>query len=131
MPNAPRRPCRNPGCVELTRDGYCPQHRRDPRRFDRYRGNPSERGYGAKWQRYRRRFLDGRSLCGQSPNEEREAAYGCLSEGLSTPATEVDHIDPVSRGGPFWDPLNHQGLCKTHHSRKTRKEQIEAAATQR
>lgn len=35
-------------------------------------------------------------------------------------ATEVDHIKP-HRGDMvlFWDESNWQGLCRSHHSRKT------------
>jgi 5-methylcytosine-specific restriction endonuclease McrA len=31
----------------------------------------------------------------------------------------VDHIIPVSQGGSFWDPTNHQPLCGKCHSAKT------------
>ena len=32
MANAPLRPCRHPGCPELTREGWCPKHRPQHRR---------------------------------------------------------------------------------------------------
>ncbi|WP_269448179.1 HNH endonuclease [Lentibacillus sp. JNUCC-1] len=46
----------------------------------------------------------------------------CTDSGMTVPATEVDHIVP-HRGDRdlFWDPNNHQGLCKSCHSKKTRK----------
>ena len=47
----------------------------------------------------------------------------CEKEGLVRPATEVDHIEP--HGGDmvkFWDCEKWQALCKSHHSRKTAKE---------
>ena len=35
MAMKPQRPCRHPGCTELTREGYCPQHKpRDRRSAD-------------------------------------------------------------------------------------------------
>jgi len=37
-------------------------------------------------------------------------------------ATVVDHIVLVSQGGSFWDPDNHQPMCKQCHDRKTAKE---------
>jgi 5-methylcytosine-specific restriction enzyme A len=44
----------------------------------------------------------------------------CAKEKRVEPATELDHITP-HRGDQqlFWDKSNWQGLCKTHHSRKT------------
>lgn len=42
---------------------------------------------------------------------------------------EVDHIVPariwVAQGGSFWDVSNLQGLCKSCHSIKTRKENVQ------
>ena len=34
-------------------------------------------------------------------------------------ATEVDHILPIEDGGAIYEEANLQGLCKSHHSRKT------------
>jgi len=43
---------------------------------------------------------------------------------MLTLATQVDHIQPVL--GPsdplFWEHTNHQPLCHSHHSQKTRAE---------
>ncbi len=45
----------------------------------------------------------------------------CRHEGRDVPATDVDHIVPVT--GPddprFWAPANHQSLCHDCHSAKT------------
>jgi len=45
----------------------------------------------------------------------------CRREQTLTPSTVVDHIQPVK--GPedpaFWDPRNHQALCRSCHSAKT------------
>jgi 5-methylcytosine-specific restriction protein A len=86
---------------------FCPA--RCPVRTPERRPTAHERGYGARWQRYTKVFLNNHPTC---------SAAGC-----SDPATDVDHIRPIS--GPsdpgFWDPTNHQGLCHSHHSQKTAK----------
>lgn len=70
-----------------------------------------ERGhlYGHRWREARLKFLARHPLC-----------QDCKHEGIRTPATEVDHMIP-HRGdlALFWNKGNWQGLCKTHHSRKT------------
>ena len=38
------------------------------------------------------------------------------------PATEIDHITPVSQGGDFWDLDNWQGACSPCHKRKSDRE---------
>ena len=73
------------------------------------RAYASERGYGAKWQRERRKFLDSNPFC-----------VKCYEEGHITMATVVDHIIP-HRGDQklFWDRGNWQPLCEHHHNVKT------------
>ena len=108
MPKHPKRPCRYPGCPNLCESGtYCPEHSAESP--DRLRGSATERGYVAKWRRARKRFLRSHPLCAN-----------CLSQGVLTPATVVDHIVP-HRGDHrlFWDEQNWQPLCKACHDRKT------------
>ena len=108
MPKHPKRPCRYPGCLNLCKSGtYCPEHSAESP--DRLRGSATERGYDAKWRRARKRFLRSHPLCAN-----------CLSQGVLTPATVVDHIVP-HRGDHrlFWDEQNWQPLCKACHDRKT------------
>mgnify|MGYP001625440363 FL=1 len=108
MPKHPKRPCRYPGCPNLCESGtYCPEHSAESP--DRLRGSAAERGYDAKWRRARKRFLQRHPLCAN-----------CLSQGVLTPATVVDHIVP-HRGDHrlFWDEQNWQPLCKACHDRKT------------
>lgn len=108
MPKHPKRPCRYPGCPNLCESGtYCPEHSAGSP--DRLRGSATERGYDAKWRRARKRFLRSHPLCAH-----------CLSQGVLTPATVVDHIVP-HRGDHrlFWDEQNWQPLCKACHDRKT------------
>ena len=108
MPRSPKRPCRYSGCPNLCESGtYCPEHSAGSP--DRLRGSATERGYDAKWRRARKRFLQRHPLCAN-----------CLSQGVLTPATVVDHIVP-HRGDRalFWDEKNWQPLCKSCHDRKT------------
>lgn len=70
------------------------------------------RGYGSRWQRVRRGFLAAHPLCA-----------ACAAEGAVREATVVDHIEPHKGDqGLFWDRSNWQPLCKTHHDRKTARE---------
>jgi len=109
MPFRAGRPCAQPGCTRIVRDGrYCDDHRRqNQQEQDAKRGTASQRGYGAQWRRVRKRFLRQHPLC---------AACGHL--GFTTPATDVDHILPRALGGTD-EESNLQALCHRHHSAKT------------
>lgn len=75
----------------------------------------AERGYGAKWQRYRAAYLSKHPLC-----------VMCEQQGMVRAASVVDHITP-HRGDQrlFWEPGNHQALCKAcHDGDKQRQEQV-------
>lgn len=83
------------------------------------RPTAAERGYGARWRRYRERFLTENPFC-----------VLCERLGRTTPATVVDHIVP-HRGDHhlFWKPENHQALCKPCHDGAKR--ELEASGTLR
>jgi 5-methylcytosine-specific restriction enzyme A len=69
----------------------------DPRRKrkDR-RPSASKRGYGARWQRFRKRFLRDNPWCARCPN----------------PATQVHHLDGLGPKGPLgFEPSNCEALC--------------------
>lgn len=109
MPTSAPRPCAHAGCPALvTGRSRCDAHQRarDAQDRDR-RGSAHQRGYGAKWQAYRRRFLQQHPLC-----------LLCGGEGRIEPATVVDHVVP-HKGDQrlFWDASNHRPLCKPHHDR--------------
>ncbi|MFZ3132667.1 MAG: HNH endonuclease signature motif containing protein [Desulfosporosinus sp.] len=107
----PLRPCGYPGCGELVVSGRCEKHTKQEQRCDKRRGSSTERGYNARWQRYRTQFLMAHPLC-----ECKE----CKDGGLITVATVVDHIIPHKGNyNLFWDPSNHQAMSKQHHDRKT------------
>jgi 5-methylcytosine-specific restriction protein A len=80
------------------------------------RGHSAARGYGDRWRRYRTAFLS---------HPENACCRHCAARGRITPATDVDHVTPIT--GPndplFWDPANHQPLCHRCHAIKTRADQ--------
>lgn len=119
--------CAYPGCHSPVTRGerFCDRHkevgekrdasllaqakkRRDARRRE-LKGTTAQRGYGARWQALRKRFILQHPYCEQ-----------CLKEGRITPATDVDHIKP-HKGCPrlLFDENNLQALCHECHSRKT------------
>ena len=104
MPRKPSKPCKYPGCPDLTDNNFCDKHKNfDPRR------SAKERGYDSKWRVSRKRFLKANPLC-----------VKCLKVDRLVDATVVDHIIP-HRGDKelFWDESNWQALCKSCHDRKT------------
>lgn len=60
------------------------------------------------WKRVRRAVLADNPLC-----------VMCQRIGVAHPATDVDHITPIEKGGAWYDPDNLQPLCHEHHSIKT------------
>ena len=104
MPYKPKRPCRYPGCPNLSDRTYCEKHRG----WDA-RETAAERGYDSRWQRERELYLRKNPLC-----------VKCKAKGKITPARVVDHIIP-HRGDPLlrWDRNNWQALCKDCHDTKT------------
>nr|WP_094247944.1 HNH endonuclease signature motif containing protein [Paenibacillus sp. RUD330] len=110
MPTRNKKRCNKPGCAVLVASGYCPAHEKQRRaQKERHRGTAAERGYDARWRAYRALFLQEYPLCKH-----------CLKDEAYTPAEVVDHIKP-HKGDLvlFWDPKNHQPLCKRHHDIKT------------
>jgi len=112
MPRKPKKPCGYPGCPELIEsdERYCRYHNKQVRwEYDRNRKNAAQRGYDSRWQKYRKWYLRRHPLC-------------VNFKDCGNMAEVVDHITPVSKGGSFWDPDNHQPMCKFCHDRKTARE---------
>ena len=111
MPNKPLRPCKHPGCSELTRDasGYCETHRAEARTYERYRGSAASRGYDHEWAAFRIQYLKRHPLCVDS-----------LEEGKIVPATEVHHKKKL-RDHPElkYDEDNLMALSHDKHSIRT------------
>jgi 5-methylcytosine-specific restriction enzyme A len=113
----PRIPCKEPWCPETVPPGtrYCDEHRaKNARDHDRRRGSSTARGYSYRWEKYSKRYRRLHPVCCDPHGFHEEIGAVVATE-------EVDHIEPVS--GPddprFWDPSNHQPLCKSCHSYKT------------
>lgn len=111
----PLKPCRHPGCPELTREGYCPKHK--PKRTSRRTSAEYHSWYSLTvWtDDLRPTQLLREPFC-------RE----CARQGVRTWATVVDHVEP-HRGDwtKFIDRGNLQSLCKYHHDQKTAREQAQ------
>lgn len=76
------------------------------------RQTSNQRGYGAAWQKARLNYLMLNPLCVE-----------CSAEGRVVSANVVDHIIPHKGDETlFWDESNWQPLCRTHHSKKTAKQ---------
>ena len=109
MPMKPKRPCSYPGCPRLTNGRYCEEHAKlEARRYEKYNRDPAtRRRYGRAWKRIRERYIAAHPLCEK-----------CGEQGKLTPAQEVHHILPLSRGGTHED-ANLMALCKPCHSEIT------------
>lgn len=121
MASKPLRPCRHPGCPNLTRAGYCESHkprqaaRRMSADYHSWYSKPIWTGDLRPAQLFREPFC-------------RECArkYPPSDPRHRTRATVVDHVIPFrGRWDLFVDSNNHQSLCKSCHDRKTALEQAE------
>jgi len=105
MPRKAMKPCKHPGCPNLTEGLYCQQYQA----LHPQRESASKRGYNYKWRKRSQAYLRKHSLC-----------VKCLAGGKYVAATVVDHIIP-HRLNPslMWDEGNWQALCKPCHDKKT------------
>jgi 5-methylcytosine-specific restriction protein A len=103
------RTCAQKGCPTLVKAGRCAVHAREA---DRTRGTAQERGYDARWAAYSATYRRQHPVCGEQTDGRLDPTHSrCLQQGRITPAECVDHIIPVSQGGPMWESSNHQSLC--------------------
>lgn len=115
------RPCSHIGCHELTTNRYCDkhetQHQVEEQRYSLLRNrayNPRRPEYHrlyhtAQWARLRRIQLSQQPWCAE-----------CLSMGVRTVATVVDHTTPHKGSLElFYDTDRLNSLCKSHHDQKT------------
>jgi 5-methylcytosine-specific restriction protein A len=101
--------CQSPGCPHLAYGSRFCEHCKPARNRERERQRLTrhQRGYSTAWEKFRKLVLHRQPLC-QWP-------------GCTQLATDVDHIIPKAAGGQ--DTLeNCQGLCHSHHSLKTVKQ---------
>lgn len=118
MPVAMKRPCETPGCGKLAEGRLCVECRRREGAVSE-RKNATQRGYGYRWQKQSRAYLDDHPECSDPRGRHQDRVVA---------ATEVHHVQP-HRGDPalFWDPLNWMGLCKQCHSYETYLERMRGA----
>lgn len=109
-PQRAKRPCLVGSCKDFASNkGYCDQHQDRIKKKDRERGTAHQRGYDARWEKDRTKFLDENPLCADH-----------RKRGMIEAATVVDHIIPHKGDQTlFWDKNNWQPLCKSCHDRKT------------
>lgn len=112
MPRKPLKPCRYPGCPELTENRYCSKHEKEMEGNYNKNNRPFKKLYNSRWRKLRKEFLKEHPLC-----------EACKEHGVIKAATVVDHVVP-HKGNErlFWDESNWQALCKSCHDRKTAKE---------
>jgi 5-methylcytosine-specific restriction enzyme A len=105
-------------CPELTRGAYCEIHERERRSASakRRRRSPEQLAYagvgaaGRAWRKARAEYVRLHPIC--------DDESGCIA-----PTEHVHHLDgegPLGARG--LDPSNFQGLCASHHNRKTARE---------
>ena len=107
MPRKPKRPCRYPGCPNLTdhKSSWCDEHEKKMQQHYEHfaRGYNHQKRYGGSWPKVRARYLHAHPLC------ER-----CAAAGRYVKATLVHHILPLAEGGTH-DEANLQALCVSCH----------------
>lgn len=99
IPRPPRMPCPRSWSLRMTKPNGGWKHDKRSRH---------ERGYGAAWDKLRRRVLI----------RDKHLCQPCLRVQRVTPAREVDHITPKAQGGTD-DESNLQSICPTCHRAKT------------
>ena len=110
MPQRPKRPCRKPGCPELTNTGYCTNHSDTKPAYDLHRGSAHSRGYDADWRRVRLLALQ----------RDYGLCLHCQAAGRVTQAVDVDHKVPIlQRADLRLEVDNLQSLCRSCHVAKT------------
>lgn len=111
MPKSAPKPCSQPGCGVLVRDGSsrCAKH---PREAWGKKPIPTKRITGRKLQTMRAALFAHNPLCVE-----------CERHGRTTLATQRDHLIPLAEGG-LDDASNVQGLCEDCHEVKSKAERL-------
>ena len=110
MPERPLRPCKYNRCTALTRNksGYCDAHIKESIQPDN-RVSSFERGYNARWKKFRIAYLKQHPLC-----------VDCLKQGIYTPSREPHHIQKLrDRPELKYEESNLIALCHDCHSKRT------------
>ena len=149
MPNAPKRPCREPGCPALVDSGRCPTHQRKRyRQQDANRESAAKRGYDAAWQPVRIAAFVRDAWqcvdCGWEPmivTAFREAGEGLPSTAAVLESLRIrqrrgerhlhgDHIETIEdRPDLRLDVGNIATRCNVCHNRKTMRDSVAPMST--
>ena len=115
MPNLPPKACSYPRCGAYSvKGGRCEEHKHESWSHTK---SPTERGYGNDWRVLRQQVL----------SRDNFLCQHCRTNGVYTPATDVDHIKPKFEGGTN-AMINLQSLCKACHRAKSKQESARARA---
>ena len=96
-------------CPNVCHGRYCAKHRH----LEKDERLPShKRGYDKQWQKARKAYASEHPFC--------EDPYGLHDD--PPPVAIVDHIVPISDGGPRLDARNFQSLCWSCHEKKKAQE---------
>ena len=108
MPTKAKKPCKYPGCPNLTDRDYCAEHFRQANsEYNRFRRDPdSAKRYDRRWRKIRELYAKLHPLC-----------EDCLERGMHVPLDEVHHMIPLSCGGTH-DFSNLRSLCKSCHQKR-------------
>jgi 5-methylcytosine-specific restriction enzyme A len=120
VPKKAPTPCRHHGCAKLVEvPGYCDEHASESIGWqsDRQRGTRQQRGYGAMWQKLRKRIL----------TRDNGLCQPCRRRGRIKAASHVDHIVNKARGGTDRES-NLESICRDCHALKTGRESHGKAA---
>ena len=113
-PTAPKKPCPNPRCPDLS--GDCPAHGRTAQRqaYDQARGSGWSRYGGTKWAETKALVKARDPVCtwGSLPR------YGAPSGSCPEPTNTAAHV-VARRDGGSDEPENCRGLCAQHHAVET------------
>lgn len=111
MPRRGLRVCTVPRCPNLTKGGYCAQHRREA---DQARGTAAQRGYGGRHRsRFRAGVLQRNPVCVLCKQRRATVADHWP---LSRRQLVARSLDPD-------DPTHGRGLCKPCHDQSTAQRQ--------
>lgn len=111
----PMRMCRHPGCMVLTADGYCKDHKFKPLP----RKSSPQRGASAAWHHLYTNSRYGWARRRSTQLAREPWCRECSRHGLRVEATEVDHIIPHRGNLDLFLHGELQSLCHACHSRKT------------
>lgn len=120
MPRKPQKPCKVPGCPNLTDGLYCEQHKKIKQEqssyYERYQRDPEHgRRYGRTWRKVRARYAAAHPFC------ERCYSLGIMTrfvDGVDEYGRqqEIHHIVPLVAGGSN-DDSNLMSLCRSCHAK--------------